>query len=124
VRGLSNGIESQPPVSGVPAILTTTNRNASFDRARETGETYTTNPLLLVQGRIGSHIGVPVYSDGEFKAVVFATIDISALSEWYLADIIPEGHGMSTGTDGGRASRDQGQRYRNRNPARRTGPDL
>ena len=73
--------------------LYATKRNVSFDRARDTGETYTTNPLLLVQGGIGSHIGVPVYSDGEFKGVVFATIDISTLSERYLADVIPEGHG-------------------------------
>lgn len=74
--------------------LYATKKNASFDRARETGETYTTNPLLLVQGGIGSHIGVPVYSDGEFKGVVFATIDISTLSERYLADITPDGHGQ------------------------------
>ena len=73
--------------------LYATKKNASFDRARDTGETYTTNPLLLVQGGIGSHIGVPVYPDGEFKGVVFATIDISTLSERYLADVIPEGHG-------------------------------
>ncbi len=73
--------------------LYATNKNASFDRARDTGETYTTNPLLLVQGGIGSHIGVPIYSDGEFKGVVFATIDISTLSERYLADVIPEGRG-------------------------------
>ncbi|MEA1895738.1 MAG: sensor histidine kinase [Euryarchaeota archaeon] len=74
--------------------LYATKKNISFDRARDTGETYTTNPLLLVQGGIGSHIGVPVYSDGEFKGVVFATIDISTLSERYLADVIPEGHGQ------------------------------
>ncbi|MEA3324741.1 MAG: sensor histidine kinase [Euryarchaeota archaeon] len=73
--------------------LYATKKNVSFDRARDTGETYTTNPMLLVQGGIGSHIGVPVYSDNEFKGVVFATIDISTLSERYLADVIPEGHG-------------------------------
>ncbi len=73
--------------------LYATHRNAPFDRARSSGETYTTTPMLLVQGVVGSNIGVPVYTDGEFKGVVFATIEISTLSERYLASVLPEGRG-------------------------------
>jgi len=73
--------------------LYATNKNKSFDRAKDSGETYSTNPVLLVQGGIGSTIGVPVYSGDEFRGVVFGIIEISTISEQFLADVIPEGHG-------------------------------
>jgi len=73
--------------------LYATNKSGSFERAKASGETYITNPVLLVQGGIGSTIGVPVYSGDEFKGVVFGIIEISTISEHFLADVIPEGHG-------------------------------
>ena len=73
--------------------LYATKRNAQFDRARESKETYTTRPVPLVQGGVGSNIGVPIYSGGEFKGVVFAVIEISTLSARFLADTVPKGHG-------------------------------
>lgn len=81
--------------------LYATNKSKAFDRARESGETYTTNPVLLVQGGTGSTVGVPVYSGDEFRGVVFAIIKISTISERFLADVMPEGHGhvyMITGS--------------------------
>jgi signal transduction histidine kinase/sensor domain CHASE-containing protein len=69
------------------------NKNRSFDRAKASGETYNTNPVQLVQGGIGSTIGVPVYSEDEFRGVVFAIIKISTISERFLADVMPEEQG-------------------------------
>ncbi len=77
------------------------NRSGSFDRARGSGETYITYPVPLVQGGIGSTIGVPMYSGGEFKGVVFAIIEISTISDRFLADALSRGHGhayMITGS--------------------------
>jgi len=73
--------------------LYATKKNKSFERAKASGETYSTNPVLLVQGGTGSTIGVPVYSDDEFRGVVFGIIEISTISEQFLADVMPEGHG-------------------------------
>ena len=73
--------------------LYATKRNAQFDRARESKETYTTRPVPLVQGGVGSNVGVPIYSGGEFKGVVFAVIEISTLSARFLADTVSKGHG-------------------------------
>ena len=70
--------------------LYATNKSGSFDRAKTSGETYTTNPVPLVQGGIGSNIGVPVYSGGEFRGVVFATIKISTISDRFLAPIMQD----------------------------------
>ncbi|HID20711.1 MAG TPA: histidine kinase [Methanophagales archaeon] len=81
--------------SAIGLDLYATNRSGSFERAKDSGKTYTTNPVLLVQGGVGSTIGVPVYSDDEFKGVVFAIIEISTISERFLADVMPEGHGYA-----------------------------
>jgi signal transduction histidine kinase/sensor domain CHASE-containing protein len=67
------------------------NRSGSFDHAMEGGETYSTNPVPLVQGGIGSNIGVPVYSGDKFKGIIFATIMISTISDRFLADALPGG---------------------------------
>ena len=67
------------------------NRSGSFDHARESEETYSTHPVPLVQGGIGSTIGVPMYSGGEFRGVVFAIIEISTISDQFLADALPRG---------------------------------
>ncbi|MEA1908623.1 MAG: sensor histidine kinase [Euryarchaeota archaeon] len=84
-----------PEDAAIGLDLYATKRNAQFDRARESKETYTTRPVPLVQGGVGSNVGVPVYSDGEFKGVVFATIDISTLSTRFLADTVPKGRGYT-----------------------------
>jgi len=81
--------------------LYATNKYRAFDRAKDSKETYSTNPVPLVQGGIGSTIGVPVYSGNEFRGVIFAIIEISTISERFLADVMPEGHGhvyMITGS--------------------------
>ena len=82
-----------PEDAAIGLDLYATKRNAQFDRARESKETYTTRPVPLVQGGVGSNVGVPIYSGGEFKGVVFAVIEISTLSARFLADTVPKGHG-------------------------------
>jgi signal transduction histidine kinase len=92
----SNGVivTGYPPEDAAIGLdLYATKRNAQFDRARANKETYTTRPVPLVQGGVGSNIGVPIYSGGEFKGVVFAVIEISTLSARFLADTVPKGHG-------------------------------
>ena len=82
-----------PEDAAIGLDLYATKRNAQFDRARESKETYTTRPVPLVQGGVGSNVGVPIYSGGEFKGVVFAVIEISTLSARFLADTVPRGYG-------------------------------
>jgi len=82
-----------PEDAAIGLDLYATKRNAQFDRAREGGETYTTRPVPLVQGGVGSNVGVPIYSGGEFKGVIFAVIEISTLSARFLADTVSKGHG-------------------------------
>ncbi len=82
-----------PEDAAIGLDLYATKRNAQFDRARESKETYTTRPVPLVQGGVGSNVGVPIYSGGEFKGVVFAVIEISTLSARFLADTVPKWHG-------------------------------
>ncbi|MEA1906957.1 MAG: sensor histidine kinase [Euryarchaeota archaeon] len=84
-----------PEDAAIGLDLYATKRNAKFDRARDNKETYTTRPVPLVQGGIGSNVGVPVYSDGEFKGVIFATIDISTLSARFLEDTVPKWRGYT-----------------------------
>ena len=81
--------------SAIGLDLKATNRSGSFERAKVSGKTYTTNPVLLVQGGVGSTIGVPVYAGDEFKGVIFAIIEISTISERFLADVMPVGHGYA-----------------------------
>ena len=87
-------------VSGYPAEdtpvgfdLYAANKSQMFDRARDRKETYTTDPISLFEGGLGSYVWVPVYDDSEFKGVVLAVIRVSALSERFLTDVMPEGHG-------------------------------
>jgi sensor domain CHASE-containing protein len=68
--------------------LCATNKSGSFERAKASGVTYITNPVLLVQGGIGSTIGVPVYSGDEFRGVVFAIIKISTITDRFLTPIM------------------------------------
>ena len=82
-----------PEDAAIGLDLYATKRNAQFDRARESKETYTTRPVPLVQGGVGSNVGVPIYSGGEFKGVIFAVIEISTLSTRFLADTVSKGHG-------------------------------
>jgi signal transduction histidine kinase len=70
--------------------LYATNKSGSFERAKASGETYITNPVLLVQGGIGSTIGVPVYSGDEFRGVVFAIIKISTITDRFLEPIMQD----------------------------------
>ena len=87
-------------VSGYPAEdtpvgfdLYAANKSQMFDRARDRKETYITDPTPLFEGGLGSYVWVPVYDDSEFKGVVLAVIRVSALSERFLTDVMPEGHG-------------------------------
>ncbi|MHC1575293.1 MAG: ATP-binding protein [Candidatus Methanogasteraceae archaeon] len=82
-----------PEDAAIGLDLYATKRNAQFDRARDGGDIYTTRPVPLVQGGVGSNIGVPIYLGGEFKGVVFAVIEISTLSARFLADTVSKGHG-------------------------------
>ncbi|MCK4733753.1 MAG: CHASE domain-containing protein, partial [Methanophagales archaeon] len=81
--------------SAIGLDLYATNRSGSFERAKNSGMTYTTNPVILVQGGVGSTIGVPVYAGDEFKGVLFAIIEITTISERFLADLMPDGHGYA-----------------------------
>ncbi len=87
-------------VSGYPAEdtpvgfdLYAANKSQMFDRARDRKETYITDPTPLFEGGLGSYVWVPVYDDSEFNGVVLAVIRVSALSERFLTDVMPEGHG-------------------------------
>jgi len=71
-------------VSGYPAEdtpvgfdLYAENKSQMFDRARDRKETYITDPTPLFEGGLGS----------------LAVIRVSALSERFLTDVMPEGHG-------------------------------
>ncbi len=102
-------------VSGYPAEdtpigfdLYAANKSQAFDSAKDNKETYVTDPTPLFEGGLGSYVWVPVYDgegegegDDEFKGVVLAIIKISDISDRFLADAIPEGHGhtyMLTGS--------------------------
>ena len=87
-------------ISGYPAKdtpvgfdLYAANKSQMFDRARDRKETHITDPTPLFEGGLGSYVWVPVYDDSEFKGVVLAVIRVSALSERFLTDVMPEGHG-------------------------------
>ncbi len=94
-------------VSGYPAEdapigldLYAINRSQAFDRARDRRETYITDPVPLFGGGFGSAVWVPVYSGDEFKGVILAIIRMSTLSDQFLVDAIPEGHGYMYMIDG------------------------
>ncbi|HIE32081.1 MAG TPA: hypothetical protein EYP67_06850, partial [Methanosarcinales archaeon] len=94
-------------VSGYPAEdtpigldLYAINRSQAFDHARDRRETHITDPVPLFGGGFGSVVWVPVYSGGEFKGVILAIIRMSTLSDRFLADAIPEGHGYMYMIDG------------------------
>ncbi len=94
-------------VSGYPAEdapigldLYAINRSQAFDRARDRRETYITDPVPLFGGGFGSAVWVPVYSGDEFKGVILAIIKMSTLSDQFLVDAIPEGHGYMYMIDG------------------------
>ena len=69
------------------------NKNQAFDRAKDRRETYTTDPTPLFEGGLGSCVWVPVYDDNEFKGTILAIVRVSSLSERFLTDVMPEGHG-------------------------------
>jgi len=87
-------------VSGYPAEdapigfdLYAENKSQAFDRAKDRRETYITDPTPLFEGGLGSYAWVPVYDDNEFKGTILAIIRVSSLSERFLTDVMPEGHG-------------------------------
>jgi len=69
------------------------NKNQAFDLAKDRRETYITDPTPLFEGGLGSYAWVPVYDDTEFKGTILAIIKVSSLSERFLTEVMPEGHG-------------------------------
>ncbi len=69
------------------------NKSQAFDLAKDRRETYITDPIPLFEGGLGSCAWVPVYDDNEFKGAILAIIRVSSLSERFLTDVMPEGHG-------------------------------
>lgn len=59
------------------------NQQWPIEHAKETG-TYSTNPIQLLEGGLGSFIWVPVYEKMKYKGTILAIIKMSTLSEKYL----------------------------------------
>ncbi|MCL7413867.1 MAG: sensor histidine kinase [ANME-2 cluster archaeon] len=59
------------------------NQQWPIEHAKETG-TYSTNPIQLLEGGLGSFIWVPVYENTQYKGTILAIIKMSTLSEKYL----------------------------------------
>jgi Osmosensitive K+ channel histidine kinase len=81
-------IVSGYPEEYVPAGLNLYEENQyrAFERIRETGEVYITEPLKLMEGNYGSFIWVPVYEGGEFRGAFIAIIRESDLKSRYVVE--------------------------------------
>lgn len=62
-----------------------------FEKARRNRETYITDPLILLEGGLGSFIWTPVYKDGEYKGMILAIIKISDISTRFLKNYTSSG---------------------------------
>ncbi|MDG6243295.1 MAG: sensor histidine kinase [Methanolobus sp.] len=62
------------------------NEYRAFERVKETGVVYITDPLRLMEGNYGSFIWVPVYDGDEFKGTFIAIISESDLRSRYVVE--------------------------------------
>ncbi len=60
------------------------NREYPIEHARDTRDTYCTNPVGLFEGGLGSFIWVPIFDGEEHKGTILGIIRISTLVEKYL----------------------------------------
>ncbi|HIH87527.1 MAG TPA: sensor histidine kinase [Methanosarcinales archaeon] len=60
------------------------NREYPIEHARDTRDTYCTNPVGLFEGGLGSFIWVPIFDGEEHKGTILGIIQISTLVEKYL----------------------------------------
>lgn len=60
------------------------NREYPIEHARDTRDTYCTNPVGLFEGGLGSFIWVPIFDGEEHKGTILGIIRISTLIEKYL----------------------------------------
>ena len=74
------------PVENVPIgyDLYENNREYPIEHARDTRDTYCTNPVGLFEGGLGSFIWVPIFDGEEHKGTILGIIRISTLIEKYL----------------------------------------
>jgi len=63
-------------------------KSSAFDSARDTRETNISSPTLLFEGGLGSFIWVPVYEGGDFRGVILAIIQVSTVTDRFLAPIM------------------------------------
>jgi signal transduction histidine kinase len=87
-------------VTGYPATQSEIHTNISetglsrlFDCAKERGNVCITTYLPENQNNIRSTIGIPVYSNNTFRGVIFANIEMTTISEWFLDDVVSEEDG-------------------------------
>ncbi len=60
------------------------NREWAVEHARDTRDTYCTNPVGLFEGGLGSFIWVPIFDKEEYKGTILGIIRVSTLVEKYL----------------------------------------
>lgn len=60
------------------------NREYPIEHARDTRDTYCTNPVGLFEGGLGSFIWVPIFDGEEHKGTILGIISMSTLVEKYL----------------------------------------
>ncbi|WP_407355559.1 ATP-binding protein [Methanolobus sp. WCC5] len=61
-------------------------QHRAFERVKETGDVYITDPLRLMEGNYGSFIWVPVYEGDDFKGAFIAIISESDLKSRYVVE--------------------------------------
>jgi len=64
------------------------NRSNAFDSARDLRKTKISSPTPLFEGGLGSFIWVPVYEGENFKGVILGIIQMSTITERFLAPIM------------------------------------
>nr|QNO53061.1 adaptive-response sensory-kinase SasA [Methanosarcinales archaeon ANME-1 ERB6] len=64
------------------------NRSSAFDSARDLRKTKISSPTPLFEGGLGSFIWVPVYEGENFRGVILGIIQMSTITERFLAPIM------------------------------------
>jgi len=80
--------------SWIHTNISETDLSHLFDCAKERGNVCITTYLPENQDNIRSTLGMPVYSNNnKFRGVLFADIEMTTISEWFLDDVVSEEDG-------------------------------
>ncbi|MCD4845520.1 MAG: sensor histidine kinase [Methanosarcinales archaeon] len=79
--------------AGVGTNISGTDLSRLFDCAKEKGNVYIITYLPKGRDDIRSTIGMPIYSNNTFKGVIFANIEMTTISEWFLDDVVSKEDG-------------------------------